>query len=510
MKFVSKDPLFAKLQKMSYESTLYHSIYLLLEWDQETYMPPKAIEARSDQIELLSGFIHKQKTSPAFQKTLGQLVDLTNGKPFSTHWSLEESACLRLWHRDLEKETKLPASFVKECAKSSSASLSAWNEAKKQGNFSLFALHLEKAVSLARKKAKFIGYKKHPYDALLDFYEPDMTVEILDPLFQQLKEDLSKLLSKIQKATSPTPPTLPGPFDPDIQMKVGKDLLTALGFSEEISRLDLTSHPFCIGIHPNDTRMTTRIFPDHLISHILSVLHESGHGLYNTQLPQEYYGTPICEPLSYGVDESQSRLWETMIGRGLPFWKFFYPVLQKAFPDKLGDFPLSDFYRCLNTVQPSYIRVEADEVTYCLHIILRYEIEKALIEGSLQVKDLPFVWNKKMHELLGITPSHDGEGCLQDIHWAMGSFGYFPTYALGNLLAAQLFDTIKKRDPSLEAKIEQGDFTSLRNYLKENIHKYGKIYTAKELIHKATNAPLQTSSYIQYLQKKYQDLYGFS
>jgi carboxypeptidase Taq len=510
MTFASKDPLFAKLQKMSYESTLYHSIYLLLEWDQETYMPPKAIEARSNQIELLSGFIHRQKTSPAFKKTLAQLVDLGTGNPLSSHWSLEEAACLRLWHREWEKEAKLPSSFVKECAKSSSASLSAWSDAKKQSNFSLFAPHFEKGVSLARKKAKFIGYKKHPYDALLDFYEPDMTVDTLDPLFQKLKRDLTELLSKIQKAKSSNTLTLPGPFDPEVQMKVGKDLLKALGFSEEISRLDLTSHPFCIGIHPNDTRMTTRIFPDHLISHIFSVLHESGHGLYNTQLPQEYYGTPLCEPLSYGVDESQSRLWETMIGRGLPFWKFFYPVLQKAFPDKLGSFPLTDFYRCVNAVQPSYIRVEADEVTYCLHIILRYEIEKALIEGSLQVKDVPSVWNKKMQEVFGITPSHDAEGCLQDIHWAMGGFGYFPTYALGNLFAAQLFDAIKKAEPSLELQIEQGNFAPLRSYLKENIHKHGKIYSAKELIYKATKSTLGTSSYIEYLQKKYQDLYGIS
>ncbi|MBX9923129.1 MAG: carboxypeptidase M32 [Rhabdochlamydiaceae bacterium] len=509
MTFISKDPAFAKLQKISTENTIYQSIYLVLEWDQETYMPPGAIEARANQIELLSGFVHKQKTSPSFKKTLGQLVDLTTGTPLSNKWSLQESACLRLWHKDWEKESKLPSSFVKECAKNSSASLAAWSQAKQQADFSLFAPYLEKTVALARKKAKLLGYKEHPYDALLDLYEPDMTVAKLTPLFQELKTALTEILSKTQKAKSQNIPALPGPFDPKIQMQIGKDLLQSLGFSEEISRLDVSSHPFCIGIHPQDTRMTTRIFPDLLISHILSVLHESGHGLYNTQLPQEYYGTPICEPVSYGIDESQSRLWETLIGRGIPFWKFFYPVLQKAFPEKLGSFPFLDFYRNLNTVKPSCIRVEADEVTYCLHIILRFEIEKALIEGSLKVKDVPSLWNKKMQELLGITPSHDGEGCLQDIHWAMGGFGYFPTYALGNLVAAQLFDTLKKLDPSLEAKIEQGSFSSIRNWLKDNIHKHGKIYTAEELIFQATKGPLQTSSYIQYLQKKYQDLYGY-
>lgn len=510
MTFTSKDPTFAKLKKMSYENTVYQSIYQVLEWDQETYMPPGAIEVRSQQIELISGFVHRQKTSPTFKKTLAQLVDLTSGTPLTDQWALPESACLRQWHRDFEKESKLPSSFVKECAKNSSASLSAWSQAKHQANFSLFAPFLEKSVLLARKKTKFLGYKEHPYDALLDSYEPGMTVSKLIPLFEELKTALTQLLSAIKEAKPQHEITLPGPFDPKIQMQIGKDLLASLGFSEEISRLDLTSHPFCIGIHPLDTRMTTRIFPDHLISHILSVLHESGHGLYNTQLPQEYYGTPICEPVSYGVDESQSRLWETMIGRGLPFWKFFYPMLQKAFPDTLGSFPLLDFYRKVNTVTASCIRVEADEVTYCLHIILRFEIEKALIEGSLQVKDVPSTWNTKMQELLGITPSHDGEGCLQDIHWAMGGFGYFPTYALGNLMAAQLFDTLKKWDPSLDTNIEKGNFAPLRQWLKDNIHKHGKIYGAEELISRATQEPLRATPYIQYLKQKYQNLYDIS
>jgi carboxypeptidase Taq len=510
MTFPSKDPTFTKLATMSYEQTVYTSISLILEWDQETYMPPQAVEVRARQIELLSGFIHKHKTSPMFKKTLGRLVDLTSGQPLVSKWSIEESACLRHWHRDFEKEAKLPSSFVKECAKNSSSSLSTWSEAKQQKNFSLFAPYLEKTVALARKKTKLLGYKEHPYDALLDFYEPDMSVAKLTPLFSELKTALKDLLRRIQTATPQNIPDIKGPFDPQMQLKIGKDLLQSLGFSKEVSRLDLSSHPFCTGIHPLDTRMTTRIFSHDLISHILSVLHESGHGLYNTQLPIQYYGTPICEPVSYGVDESQSRLWETLIGRGIPFWKFFYPELQKAFPEQLRSVPLMDFYRQFNRVEPSYIRVEADEVTYCLHIILRFEIEKALIEGSAEVRDIPSLWNAKMQELLGITPGHDGEGCLQDIHWAMGGFGYFPTYALGNLLAAQLFDTLKTQVPFLEKQIEEGNFSPLRDWLKENIHQHGKIYSVEELITRATKGPLQASFYIRYLEEKYRNLYGLA
>jgi carboxypeptidase Taq len=254
--------------------------------------------------------------------------------------------------------------------------------------------------------------------------------------------------------------------------------------------------------------MTTRIFKDNLVSHIFSVLHESGHGLYNTQLPIEFYGTPVCEPLSYGVDESQSRLWETLIGRNKPFWKFFYPVLQKTFPSELGSIQLQDFYRSMNKVEPSFIRVEADEVTYCLHIILRFEIEKGLIEGSLKVKDIPSIWNQKMKESFGITPSNDSEGCLQDIHWAMGGLGYFSTYALGNLLAAQLYDTMKHGMPDLENQIEEGRFTNIRSWLKENIHQKGKIYETEELTEAVTKSPLSSKAYIKYLQNKYGELYS--
>ena len=503
-----KDSPFAAMQAIGKTISLYTSILQVVEWDQETYMPSKAIDVRSDQTELLSGFIHKQKTSASFKKALAKLCDLKTGEILQKDLPLAEKAAVRLWHKHLKEDSKIPASFVKLWAKTSSASLHAWDQAKKTADFKLFAPHLQKMVSLCQKKAKLLGYKEHPYDALLDLYEPGMTVSKLTPLFAELKTSLMQILQNIQKANKTPLITLPKSFDPEVQMRLGKELLKALGFSEEISRLDLSSHPFCIGIHPTDTRMTTRIFKDNLVSHIFSVLHESGHGLYNTQLPLEFYGTPVCEPLSYGVDESQSRLWETLIGRNKPFWKFFYPVLQKTFPSELGSIQLQDFYRAVNKVEPSFIRVEADEVTYCLHIILRFEIEKGLIEGSLKVKDIPSVWNQKMQESFGITPSNDREGCLQDIHWAMGSLGYFPTYALGNLLAAQLYDTMKQAMPDVEKQIEEGRFTNIRSWLKENIHQKGKIYETEELIQAVTKSPLSSKAYIRYLQNKYGQLYA--
>jgi carboxypeptidase Taq len=503
----SGNPLFDKLQALGKTTALYVSIQHVIAWDQETYMPPGAQQLRADQMELLAGVIHKQKTAPSFKKALSHLCNLETGELLETDLSPSQKAAVKLWYKNWKDDSKLPSSFIKQKAKVCSESLHAWNSAKEEKNFKLFEPLLKKTVELAQKQAKLLGYKEHPYDALLDEYEPGMTVATLTPLFTELKEGLTSLLKELKAKKNLVTVKIPD-LDIEKQMKIGKDLLNAIGFSEEISRLDTSSHPFSMPIHPTDTRMTTRIFKDNLISHILSVLHESGHALYNTNLPLEYYGTPICEALSHGTDESQSRLWETLVGRNMPFWNFFYPKLQEAFPNELKNISVEDFYKSINKVEPSMIRVESDEVSYCLHVILRFEIEKALIEGSLKVKDIPRVWNQKMQESFGITPANDSEGCLQDIHWSIGAFGYFPTYALGNLLAAQLYEALKTSMPDIEKQIENGQFTSLRNWLKDNIHKHGKTYKPEELILKVTKKPLCFEAYIRYLRKKYLELYG--
>ncbi len=494
-----KDP-FSKLKTLSKEIALLSSISGLLEWDQETHMPSQAIDMRASQLELMAGLIHKHKTSSTFKKTLSELIDLMATKEHS----LEMQAAAREWLKDFLRDSKLPSSFVKNFSKTTSAALAAWDEAKKTANFHLFLPHLEKIVTLSRKKANLLEYKEHPYDALLDLYEPDLTTATLTTLFEKLKPPLIHILKETQKKQKKVDLNL-GIFAEDLQIKTGHLLLRAMGFSKESSRLDTSSHPFCTGLHPKDIRMTTRIDVKDPSSSIFSVIHEGGHGLYHQNLPEEHFGTPLCEAASYGVDESQSRLWETIIGRGFPFWKFFYPKLQELFPDDLSTISLNDFYCWINRIEPSTIRVEADEVTYCLHIILRFELEKGLIDGSIQAKDVPTIWNKKMEEYLGITPSNDQEGCLQDIHWAMGGIGYFPTYALGNLLAAQLFESIKLSHPDFKQKIEIGDFSFLREWLYENIHKHGKIYPPKELILKASGKPLGVESYINYLETKFLD-----
>lgn len=505
----NKKTPFEKLSELSTKITTLQSINSLLCWDQETYMPEGAIQSRSDQLELISGILHKQKTSPSYKKALSDLVDLSTGAVKQKEASLEIKAAAREWRRQYLHDAKIPSSFVKSFTKCTSAALHAWTEAKNSNNFSLFAPHLEKIVSLSRKQAELLGYKEHPYDALLDLYEPNLSVATLTPLFTRLKNELTALLRKIQKHPAKNIPSF-GVFPEDLQKKTGQFLLDVMGFSNKTSRLDLSSHPFCTGIHLKDLRMTTRIDlnnPDHSI---YSVLHEGGHALYHQNLPEKYYGTPLCEAVSYGVDESQSRLWETQLGKSFAFCSFLFPKLQEIFPHNFSSISLDTFYHSINQVTPSEIRVEADEVTYSLHIILRFEIEKGLMEGSIKVKDIPSIWNAKMKETLGITPSSNATGCLQDIHWAMGGIGYFPSYVLGNLLAAQLFSTIKKAFPSWETKVSHGEVSFIKNWLHENIHQYGKIYSTEELILRVTKKPLGVEDYIEYLTTKYSHLYPSS
>lgn len=494
-----KDP-FAKMRAKSLPIATLQSIRALLEWDQETYMPKEAGEARSDQLQLLAEEIHKRLSSSSYKKELSSLIDLETGK-MQKEYSLPIQRAAKEWRRAFLQETKLPASFVRSFAKTTSSALPIWDEAKKTGKFSLFAPHLKKIVALCQKKAELLGYQEHPYDALLDLYEPGLTVSTVSPLFTNLKSSLTSLLANIQK--KPLTPPLSGYFPKEAQEKLSTYALKCMGFSSDNSRLDLSSHPFCTGIHPQDTRMTSRIDLSCPLSNLYSVLHEGGHGLYHQNLPKEYFGTPLCEAISYGIDESQSRLWETIIGKSLPFCTFIHPTLQELFPEELSSLSIQDLYQKVNRVLPSEIRVESDEVTYSLHIILRYEIEKALIEGNLSVSDVPDVWNQKMQEYLGITPSSHSKGCLQDVHWAMGGIGYFPSYTLGNLLAAQLFTQIQKTFPSWNERIAKGDFTFLCTWLKESIHCHGKLYTAEEIIQKVTKKPLGTEDYIAYLTQKY-------
>jgi carboxypeptidase Taq len=496
-----------KLAWLSKKAALLQTISYLLEWDQETYMPKEAIELKSEQLELLSSLYHKEKTGKPFREALEKLIDLKTGQCIAEDLSEKQKAALKRWRRDFLIEEKLPTEFVEEFTKTTSTSMHAWQDAKKKNSFASFAPYLEKIVDLTRKKADFLGYEAHPYDALLDLFEPETATNTVSTFFERLKIPLIALLKKIETKPDPEKAFLSLEYPHDKQLAFGKQLLSCMGFDTGFSRLDESSHPMCIPLHPSDVRMTTRIQPTDMISNIFSCVHEGGHGLYHHQLPKEHFGTPLGEAVSLGVDESQSRTWETLIGRSLPFWEYVFPKLQQTYPVQLGNVQLDTFYRAINLVEPSLIRVESDEITYNLHVLIRFEIEKEFLEGKLQVKELPEVWNEKMRTYLGISPKADSEGCLQDIHWSIGMIGYFPTYTLGNLYAAQYFETFAKEHPNWREKISNGEFGLLREWQKKHIHQYGRQYQPEELCEKITGKPLSEKPFLQYLENKYTTLY---
>ena len=501
---------FDEMKKLSRNSATFDAISALLEWDQETHMPKESIDYRSEQVELIASLAHRSKTNTEYAKALSKLIDIESGQINDPTLTPREQAAAREWRRDYLKSSKLPTEFVEEFAKTTSKSMYVWSEAKKHSDFSTFSPHLKKIIELNKKKAELLGYEKHPYDALLDLYEPGMTTEIITPLFAKLKLSLTDMLRKIEGRPKHNRSFLNGPFPPYHQLHFSKMILKEMGFHENYSRLDLSDHPFCSSLNPKDIRMTTRVVPGMPLSCIFSVIHEAGHGIYEAQLDESMYGTPLCNAASLGIHESQSRLWETIIGKSHYFWRHFYPLLQQEFPDALSDIGLDEFFFAVNHVEPSLIRVEADEVTYCLHVIIRYELELGLIEGSIQVEDLPKIWSRKMTEYLGITPGNDREGCLQDIHWSMGALGYFPTYALGNIYAAQIFETLKKQHPDWQQKLSSGNLLFIRHWLGEHLHKFGREFTPSEIIKKISDKEIDTAPYIQYLHKKFSKIYNFT
>ncbi len=469
-------------------------------------MPPAGSSVRAEQIELMASLTHKERTSKRFEKALKTLIDLDTGTVLADGLTFEQKASLREWRRDFLLATSLPNAFVKRFARLTAEALTVWGKARKENNFSAYAPYLEKIVALSQKKAELIGYKKHPYDALLDTFEPDTSIEKLSPLFSQIKRGVGSVLDHIQTAAQVDDSCLHGSFSTDKQLAFGNVLLRAMGYDLDKGRLDLSSHPFSMAIHPSDSRITTRIHATSLFDSLSAVLHEGGHSLYEMGMLPEYYGSPLCEAVSLGIHESQSRFWETRIGQSLPFWKHFLPQLAQTFPE-LSGVPLQTFYRAINRVEPTFIRVEADEVTYSLHVILRFELEKRLIEGSLKVKDLPDAWNDLTHSLLGITPTTDTEGCLQDIHWALGAFGYFPTYALGNLYASQFFETFETTFPDWSSQVERGELLFIKEWLQQNIHQHGRAYRAADLVKKVTGSTLSPTPYLNYLNAKYKAIY---
>lgn len=500
---------YRKLHEIAKYATTLKGIISLLDWDQETYMPPAAAQIRSEQLKTMAGIIHKEKTSRKFATALGKLVDIETGHLLAKGLSSEQQAAVKEWWRDYHRDTALPTKFVEELAKLSSQAIIAWRCAKKENAFHQFAPFLDRIISMNRKKADLLGYKDHPYDALLDEYEPDMTTKEVSRIFGKVQGFITPFLKKLtQKKIENN--FLSGEWDHSKQMTFAFKILDAMGYSMDKGRVDFSSHPFSSASHPTDSRITTRIHPESLISNVLVILHEGGHALYEMGLPVENYGTPLGEARSLGIHESQSRWWETRIGLSVPFWQHFYPILKETFHDQLHTVSFDKFYKAINTVKPSFIRVEADEVTYPLHVILRFELEKALIEGKINVRQIPEMWNAKMKEFLGIEPKNNSEGCLQDIHWSMGAFGYFPTYALGNLYAAHLFEAFAKEHSNWEDKVAKGELGFVREWLQDKVYRHGRRFTTPQLLKQATGLPFNEQAYVRYIEDKYTKIYSVS
>lgn len=482
-----------------------HHASAVLSWDQQTYMPPRGAAARAEQLATLDKMAHELFTADA----IGELLDALSDEAAKLDYASDEASLIRVTRRDYAKARRVPPALVEKISRTSALAIEAWKEARAESNFKLFQPHLEKIVELEIELANHLGYTERIYDALLDQYEPEMTTAQVQTIFGELKKDLVPLVQAIAaKVDGVDDACLHCEFDEQKQWNFGVEVIQRFGFDFERGRQDKSAHPFTTGFGLGDTRITTRVDRNFLNSALFGTLHECGHALYDMGYRPELEGTPLAGGASLGAHESQSRLWENLVGRSRGFWLYYFPRLREVFPEQLADQDTESFYRAINKVMPSLIRVEADEVTYTLHIMLRLELENELVERRLQVADLPEAWNAKMEEYLGSVPPNDAQGVLQDIHWSLASLGYFSTYSLGNLFSVQLFDKAVRDVPDLPTQIANGEFLGLLDWLRANVHTHGRKFTLNELAIRATGEPLQSRSYVAYLRKKFGEIYG--
>ncbi|CAA9584130.1 MAG: Thermostable carboxypeptidase 1 [uncultured Truepera sp.] len=471
----------------------------VLSWDENVYLPEGAAPARGQQLATLSRVIHERATDPKIGGWLDAL-----GEPSSA----DEAALARVARREYRLSTKLPGDFVEDFTRIRSAAQAAWVGARAASDFSQFAPHLEKIVALNLRQADYLGYDTHPYDALHDLYEMGSTTEKVRAVFADLRDATVPLVRDIAEGRDVSDAPLRQVFSEPEQEAFAVKMVEAFGYSFRHGRLDRTVHPFATSFSKYDVRITTRYDPNFLSPALFGTLHEAGHAMYEQGISSSFDRSPLGAAVSLGIHESQSRMWENLVGRSYGFWRWAYPQVQETFPAQLGNVPLDDFYAAINKVAPSFIRVEADEVTYNLHVMVRFELELALLEGSLKISELPEAWNAKYGEYLGITPPNDAEGCLQDIHWSLGMMGYFPTYTLGNIMSVQLFEAAASAVPTLGADIEGGRFDGLLGWLRENVHQHGSRFEPAELLRRATGSDLDAGPYVAYLNRKFRALYG--
>ena len=474
----------------------------VLSWDQQVNMPPGGNEARGQQLATLSKIAQEKFISDEVGRLIDDLKQELNGA------DTDEAALVRVASRNYDKAIRVPPSFIAEQAIVTSKAFEAWIEARGKSDFSIFRPHLEKVVELVHQYISFFPAGNHPYDTLLDDYEPGMKTADVQTIFDGLRPKQVKLIKAIASKKQVKDDFLFKKYNEKKLMDFGEQIITKFGYDWARGRQDKAPHPFETTFSVNDVRITTRYEADNPLAMLFSTMHEAGHAMYEQGVNPEYDRTPLSGGTSLAVHESQSRMWENLVGRSLPFWEHYYPLLKKSFASQLDGVSLKSFYKAINKVEPSLIRVNADEATYNLHIMLRLELEIGMVEGTIAVKDLPEIWNAKMQEYLGVTPPDDARGVLQDIHWSGGAIGYFSTYALGNLVSAQLWEKIKKDIRNLDDQIRKGDFSELLGWLRKNIHQHGQKYEPQQLVEKVTGSKISPEPYVRYLTKKYSEIYG--
>jgi carboxypeptidase Taq len=476
----------------------------VLGWDQQCYMPPGGANERSEQYGVLGRLAHEMYVAEETQKLLQAAETEFLGAPEDS----DEALTLRAVRRDFDKSVKIPGSLVAELGKATALAHEVWVRARAESNWKHFAPTVSHLLDLTRQVAEHLGYTDEIYDALLDQYEPGAKTAEVRRVFDEVRPHLVSLVQALADAPAIDDSCLRRDFAEKSQAAFSLKVIKRLGFDFDRGRLDQAVHPFCTSFTRNDVRITTRYDKNWLPGSLMGSIHETGHALYEQGFDPKDDGTPLSNATSLAFHESQSRLWENVVGRSRGFWEVFYPDLQSAFPGTLDDISLDAFYRAINKVEPSLIRVEADEVTYSLHIMLRFELEQEMVKGTLCVDDIPDAWNEKMRSYLGIVPSNDAVGCLQDVHWSGASFGYFPTYALGSILSAQLFETATTQEPEILVDLGKGEFHSLLFWLREKVHRPGRRYLPSELVQRVCGEPAQSRSYLRYLNRKFREVYG--
>jgi carboxypeptidase Taq len=494
-----------ELIRLAREEAVLASCVDVLEWDEETCLPRAAVAHRSEQLGLLAGMLHERSTAPR----VGELLEALEASDLVADPESPVAVNVRELRREYDRERRLPRRLVEESARVTALAQPAWADARERSDFGRFRPWLERQIRLAREEAEAVGYPDTPYDALLEDYEPGQTTARVTTLFAELRRELVPMVQAVAGNGRRGRGSAPRhEFPVDRQRIFTEAVAAAVGFDFDRGRMDTSTHPFCSTLGPHDCRITARFASRDFAGGILTVLHEVGHALYEQGLDAEHFGTPMGQAASIGLHESQSRLWENCVGRSRPFWQHFLPRARGVFHETLREVRLDAFLAALNRVEPAPIRTEADEVTYNLHVLVRFELERALLSGDLPPAELPEAWNAAYRETLGITPASDRDGCLQDGHWAEGLFGYFPTYTLGNVYAAQLFAAARTQLDGLDGQFARGDFSGLLEWLRERIHRHGQRYTAAVLVERATGRPPHWQPLVDSLRERYVEAAG--